>query len=403
MVETEKLPEGQRAWPISPFKRYSRVRRRLSQQPCTSRMVVSLGLCLLACALASAAGEWQSVDGYRFKALTVSTNEPVGFTSLSPDSTGIDFVTNVGRNSRYREHLAEEIWLHVADFNQDGIVEGIESVWDPFLGKRVPVRGRLALAKVLPWVAGMYPTLRAVGPADVQAMLEPAGHTPTMLKLNTLDTTLFLNTGESLEKVDLPAEAQFAPTFGCSVADFDGDENEDIYLAQNFFNVDSESSRHDAGLGLVMLGDGQGGFRTLSSTESGVANLGHARGSVVSDFNGDGRVDLLTAQNNDRVKLHLNLTGRPGLRVRLKGAGENVQAIGASIRLGQNGSLGPKREIRLGSGYWSQDGLVQLFVVGDSKAKLHIRWADSSIATVPVPAGAKAIVISQTDGVKVVH
>ena len=208
MVETEKLPEGQRAWPISPFKRYSRVRRRLSQQPCTSRMVVSLGLCLLACALASAAGEWQSVDGYRFKALTVSTNEPVGFTSLSPDST---------------------------------------------------------------------------------------------------------------------------------------------------------------------------------------------------DFNGDGRVDLLTAQNNDRVKLHLNLTGKPGLRVRLKGAGENVQAIGASIRLEQNGSLGPKREIRLGSGYWSQDGLVQLFVVGDSKAKLHIRWADSSIATVPVPAGAKGIVISQTDGVKVVH
>lgn len=208
MVETEKLPEGQRAWPISPFKRYSRVRHRLSQQPCTSRMVVSLGLCLLACALASAAGEWQSVDGYRFKALTVSTNEPVGFTSLSPDST---------------------------------------------------------------------------------------------------------------------------------------------------------------------------------------------------DFNGDGRVDLLTAQNNDRVKLHLNLTGKPGLRVRLKGAGENVQAIGASIRLEQNGSLGPKREIRLGSGYWSQDGLVQLFVVGDSKAKLHIRWADSSIATVLFPAGAKGIVISQTDGVKVVH
>ena len=96
MVETEKLPEGQRAWPISTFKQYSRVRRRLSQQPCTSRMVVSLGLCLLDCALAPAAGEWQSVAGYRFKALTVSTNEPVGFTSLPPDSTGINFVNRLG-------------------------------------------------------------------------------------------------------------------------------------------------------------------------------------------------------------------------------------------------------------------------------------------------------------------
>ena len=310
-------------------------------------------------------------------------------------------LTNVGRNSRYLEHLSEEIWLHVADFNQDGIVEGIESIWDPFLGKRVPVRGRLALAKVLPWVAGMHPTFRAFAQANVQAMLQPAGLTPAVLKLNTLETTLFLNTGESLEKIDLPAEVQFAPAFGCSLADFDGDGNEDIYLAQNFFNVDSESSRHDAGLGLVMLGDGKGGFRALSSTESGVAILGQARGSVVSDFNGDGRVDLFTAQNNDRVKLHLNLTSKPGLRVRLRGAGENVQAIGASIRLEQNGSLGSKREIRLGSGYWSQDSLVQLFVIGDSKAKLHIRWADSSIATVTIPAGAKAITISQADGVKV--
>ena len=72
-----------------------------------------------------------------------------------------------------------------------------------------------------------------------------------------------------------------------------------------------------------------------------------------------------------------------------------------SIRLEQNGSLGSKREIRLGSGYWSQDSLIQLFVIGDSKAKLHIRWADSSIATVTIPAGAKAITISQSDGVKV--
>lgn len=65
--------------------------------------------------------------------------------------------------------------------------------------------------------------------------------------------------------------------------------------------------------------------------------------------------------------------------------------------------LGPKREIRLGSGYWSQDSLVQLFVVEDSKAKFDIRWADFSISIVSIPAGAKHIVISKVDGVKVVH
>jgi hypothetical protein len=298
MVETEKLLEVQRAWPISPFKRYSGVRRRLSQQPCTSRMVVTLVLCLLACAQASAAGEWQSADGYRFKTLTVSTNEPVGFTSLSPGSTGIDFVNRLGKE-RY---------------------------------------------------------------------------TPNQIYLNGA---------------------------GVAAGDYDGDGMFDLF----FCGLDSENKLYrNLGQGTwMLLNDGQGGFRGLSSTESGVTNLGQARGSVVSDFNGDGRVDLLTAQNNDRVKLHLNLNGKPGLRVRLKGAGETVQAIGSSIRLEQNGALGFKREIRLGSGYWSQDSLVQLFVIRDLKAKLHIRWADSSIATVPVPAGAKPITISQADGVKVDH
>ena len=50
-----------------------------------------------------------------------------------------------------------------------------------------------------------------------------------------------------------------------------------------------------------------------------------------------------------------------------------------------------------------QDSLIQLFVIGDSKAKLHIRWADSSIAAITIPVGVKAITISQADGVKVDH
>ncbi len=97
MYETKKFHELQRAWPGSQIKRYSGVRRRLNHQPYTYRMVVALVLCLLACDQASAAGEWQSADGYRFKALTVLTNEPVGFTSLSPGSTGIDFVNQLGK------------------------------------------------------------------------------------------------------------------------------------------------------------------------------------------------------------------------------------------------------------------------------------------------------------------
>src|SRR6185436_18427032 len=113
------------------------------------------------------------------------------------------------------------------------------------------------------------------------------------LTSGTFDSMVFLNLGGHFEARTLPIEAQFAPAFGVSVADFDGNGNEDIFLAQNFFGVDAETSRHDAGTGLVLLGDGRGGFRALGPGESGVAIYGEQRGSAVADFDGDGCTDLV--------------------------------------------------------------------------------------------------------------
>ncbi|MDP6794209.1 MAG: FG-GAP-like repeat-containing protein [Verrucomicrobiota bacterium] len=312
-------------------------------------------------------------------------------------------MTNAGLNTGYSEHLSREVWLHVSDFNQDGVVDGVESVYDSQLEKRVPVLDRQSLAKVLPWVTGLFQSHRAFAQADIATLLEPAGAPPVIRKLNTLVTTVFLNNGVSFKKTKLPVEAHFAPSFGCSVADFDGDGNDDAYLAQNYFNVNLETSRHDAGLGLVLLGDGRGGFRALSRAESGVANLGQARGCTVSDFDGDGRVDLVTAQNNSRVKLHLNATGKTGVRVELIGGHRNPQAVGASVRLEKAGVLGPKRELRLGSGYFSQDSLAQVFADAGSGSKLHITWPDKTVAAVSIPDGAKNIEIAKPDEVRIVH
>ena len=312
-------------------------------------------------------------------------------------------ITNAGGNTKYTEHLPREVWLHISDFNQDGVVDGVESVWDAHLGKRVPVLDRQSLAALLPWVTGLFPSHKMYAKAGIEMILEPVGAPPVIRKLNTLDTAVFLNDGGSFKKNELPVEVQFAPAFGCSVADFDGDGNEDVYLAQNFFNVDLETSRHDAGLGLVLLGDGRGRFRALPRTESGVANLGQARGCAVLDFNGDGRVDLLTAQNNDRVKLHLNATGKAGVTVKLIGSKGNRQAIGASIRPERAGTLGPRHELRLGAGYWSQDSLAQVFAGAGSDTKLHITWPDGRAAVVAVPDDAKSIKISIPDEVQIVH
>ncbi len=316
----------------------------------------------------------------------------------------MDFVmSNMGRNSKYTRYLDDEVWLHVADYNRDGIAEGVESVVDPYLAKRVPMRDLDTLAKVMPWIHDMYPTYRAFGQAAIESLLAPLEAPPRLLKLNILDTSLFLNQGNTFIRKPLPVECLVAPALGCSVADFNGDGFEDLYLAQNFFDVEPESSRFDAGCGLVMLGDGEGGFRVLSRSHSGLIALGQARSSVVSDLNGDGRVDIATAQNNEQAKVHLNQTGQAGVRVILLGKGKNPAAVGASIIPIVDGKQGPKREINLGSGYLSQDGRALVFAATGEEAALLVNWPGSGSGNYKIPKGAKTITITEDNGVRVVQ
>jgi len=316
----------------------------------------------------------------------------------------MDFVmSNMGRNSKYTRYLDNEVWLHVSDYNGDGIAEGVESVVDPFLAKRVPMRDLDTLAKVMPWIHDMYPTYRAFGQAAIESLLAPLEAPPRLLKLNILDTSLFLNQGNTFIRKPLPVECLVAPALGCSVADFNGDGVEDLYLAQNFFDVEPESSRFDAGCGLVMLGDGEGGFRVLSRSHSGLIALGQARSSVVSDLNGDGRVDIATAQNNEQAKVHLNQTGQAGVRVILLGKGKNPAAVGASIIPIVDGKQGPKREINLGSGYLSQDGRALVFAARGEEAALLVNWPGSGSGNYKIPKGAKTITITEDNGVRVVQ
>ena len=95
-----------------------------------------------------------------------------------------------------------------------------------------------------------------------------------ILEVNWLETTVFLNRGDHFERGILPAEAQFSPAFGINVGDLDGDGNEDIFLSQNFFAVQAQTSRNDAGRGLWLKGNGSGGFNAIAGQQSGIKVYG---------------------------------------------------------------------------------------------------------------------------------
>jgi hypothetical protein len=306
-----------------------------------------------------------------------------GFTGLWQSVTAGDFdgdgrldliAGNWGLNSCERSSPEEPLTIFFGDLGGRGAVDILETEMDRSSKQRVPRWTRDRLAVAIPWLAERFPTHTAWSHATAADVIGATRAKIGERKAVTLATTLFLNRTGRFEAKPLPAQAQFAPAFGLAVADFDGDGHEDVFLAQNFFAFRLEDSRLEAGRGLLLRGDGRGGFAPVPGPGSGLQVDGEQRGAAVADFDQDGREDLVVTQNGAPTRLFRNRGGRPGLRVRLTGPAGNPQGVGAVLRVRGASGWGPSREIHAGSGYWSQDSSTVVLALPESVSALQVTW-----------------------------
>jgi hypothetical protein len=237
-------------------------------------------------------------------------------------------------------------------------------------------------------------TFAAYADASVDKVLGPRKDRATEMSVVTLDHMAFMNRGDHFEARPLPMEAQLAPAFYVGVADFNGDGNEDVVLSQNFYATAVGIPRFDGGRGLLLEGDGKGGLEPVAGDRSGIVVYGDQRGAAYADYDADGRLDLVISQNAAATRLLHNVSAKPGLRVRVRGPAANPDAIGAQLRLVYGTRLGPVREIAAGSGYWSENGAVQVFGLSESPTHVLVRWPGGAETRVPVASGAREIVVT---------
>ena len=300
----------------------------------------------------------------------------------------IDIVaTNWGLNWRSKPTLNKPNRIYFGDLYGDGSTAAIEASlieneWKP--DRRLNI-----LSAALPAIRENVLTFEELGRSNVRNAFGSNIENLEFLDVVEFRSGVFINNFNApMEFIPLPDKAQLTVSFGVVVEDFDGDAFQDVFISQNFFATNPEYSRCDSGRGLLLKGNGKGEFSAIDSSKSGIKIYGEQRACATSDFNQDGRIDLVVGQNSETTKLFQNSNGKPGIRVRLKGSMKNPYSIGAKII-----STKPKflKEIQSGSGYWSNNSSIVIFPKGDRDNILRVTWPNSKNVEYKIPVGSKSL------------
>ncbi len=212
-------------------------------------------------------------------------------------------VGNVGLNTKYHATVTEPTVLFAGDFDGRGKEELIEAQYED--GKLYPVRGRSKLAYSFPWLPKKFPSYKSFSQVTVEDIFG-ADHLAKVRELTAteLESGIYINRGDgTFEFQPLPRIAQIAPINTIVARDFDGDGKLDLFCAGNNFGPEPSTGRFDGGLGVLLKGDGKGGFTALSAAQSGISIPGEARAAVAILLGSSKRPAIVVAQREGPVLL----------------------------------------------------------------------------------------------------
>ena len=217
-----------------------------------------------------------------------------------------DFVLgNLGLNTRLHASPAQPARLYTKDFDGNGFPEQIVSLYErstvgaQHAAPLLPLALRDELTNALPYLKPRYPKYSDYAGQTVEQIFGSALTDAVLKQAETFASAIALsNRDGSYTLVPLPPEAQIAPVYGIFSGDFDHDGKLDLLLAGNFSGVQPEIGSMMASYGLMLQGNGHGGFRALKEAQSGFVVPGESRNIQRLRTR---RGDLyIIARNNDR-------------------------------------------------------------------------------------------------------
>lgn len=231
-------------------------------------------------------GEWMPIRFFRNTGdiLTEKTNDwgdpskqgwwsSVEVSDLDQDGDLDVLAGNLGLNNKFRPSPENPLQVFMSDFDQSA---SNDIVLAKSSGNTlVPVRGRECSSNQIPSIKQRFPTFKDFAEADVRSIYgSDKIDAAFSLQATEFASMILKNDNGKFEYLPLPRAVQVSPINGIEVLDINDDGHSDLVVAGNLYGTEVETTRYDASIGMLLMGDGQLNFNPIPTYRSGI-NINH--------------------------------------------------------------------------------------------------------------------------------
>jgi enediyne biosynthesis protein E4 len=212
----------------------------------------------------------------------------------------MDFIIgNLGLNYKYKANDKETFDIYFNDFDKNKTNDIVLSYFNE--GKKFPVRGRQCSSQQIPAIKKKYKNYESFSTATLvdiytEQDLEKSLH----YQVKSFASVYLENKDGEFIIHKLPNLAQVSNVNQIIVKDFNKDNHLDFVIAGNLYGSEVETPRNDAGIGLLLNGDGKGNFEVIKGANSGLYIPGDVKDMATIKI--DNSYYILAAKNDDFIQ-----------------------------------------------------------------------------------------------------
>jgi len=254
-------------------------------------------------------GEWMTITLLKNESGTFrNISEDMGLTDTRGwwfsinegdfDADGdMDYIVgNLGLNYKYKANDTETFDIYFNDFDENNTNDIVLSYYNE--GEQYPLRGRECSSQQIPAIKNKFKNYEAFSVATLEDVYTSKSLKKSLhYEIKSFASIYLENKGTSFETHPLPNQAQVSCINQIIVEDYNKDGHLDALIAGNLHASEVETPRGDAGIGLLLQGNGKGEWTPITAKESGLYIPGDVKDMSKIQINAEPY--LVVAKNSD--------------------------------------------------------------------------------------------------------